>query len=161
MYLAKLREEADYRARGTPAIGWIIQANNQLYRSYSDDGSIAEFAQALVIHGPGADEIDPFVAELARRVASLKDTTPDDPDLQRVAEWVTDEKARPEVRHRLPESLTEGREAYLVHVFVYRKWLPGKTLSHPFVRVLMIWNEPTKWPHMVSYHPGDDAYRIR
>lgn len=146
-------EFEDYRNRGKSYVGWIVQANNSLYKSEGWDRP----AQILIdLDGPNV--LDESVGEVARRMAELKDRNPRDRDSALVAKLVSDENYRPFERFLLPSSFTGGRRIYSFHVWVEREKLPGR-LSHPFVRCLVLVDEPDKRVVMDNYCTEDDQYK--
>jgi hypothetical protein len=157
----KLRRH--YAEHAERAIGWIVQANTALYTSGAEgkdrDRTGVSWggspAQILVAFGAGADEPDPYMAELAERVAALKGERPDDPDEVAVARLVDDEAYRPRERFRLPDGFTGGREVYSMHVWVDRALLFGGVLRHPFVRCLVFPDDPNARALMDAYRPAD------
>jgi hypothetical protein len=153
--LSQRREWRYYKANATPVVGWIVQANSKLYSPEGWDSP----AQVLIAFDSEPGELDESVRELAARVASLKDTDPDDPAEAAVAELVTDEGYKPFERFRLPNDFTGGREVYSFHVWVERSMLPDRHLQHPFIRCLVLVDEPKNRVVMDEYKPEDDRYR--
>jgi hypothetical protein len=144
-----------YREHADEMVGWVVQANTALY----SPGGLDRPAQILVAFDARGDEPDPAVAEVARRAAALKGEQPTDPTEVEVARLVNDEDYRPFQRFLLPREFTGGREVYSMHVWVQRAKLPGGVLRHPFVRCLVLRDEPATRPLMVPYRPSDDAHQ--
>ena len=109
-------------ADGKRVVGWIVQANQLLFRAGQ------ESAPALLLVSfthPDGQGLEPLASEMAR----LKQGHPSTPAERELAKIVRDERFRPLVRYRLPTSLTPGMEVYAVNVWVERKWLPQGRLT--------------------------------
>jgi hypothetical protein len=138
-------------------VGWIVQANKVLYYPESN---LERPAQILVSASARSDPPDPFMADLAKRVAALKGEEPETELEAEVAKLVNDESYREFERFLLPLEFTSGREVYSMHIWVKRSLLPGGALRNPFVRCLVLWDDPATGPRMVAYQPGDDSHQM-
>jgi hypothetical protein len=152
--IADRRQWKYYQEHGERVVGWIVQANTSLYSS----GGLDKPAQILVAFD-GGDEPDPALADLATVVAELKGTDPEDDVEAEVARLVNDESYRPFERFRLPLAFTGGREVYSMHIWVKRSLLPGGVLRHPFVRCLVLRDDPKSRPLMDSYRESDEKHQ--
>lgn len=144
-----------YEEHGTPVIGWIVQANNDLY----ERGNFDKPAQILVCFDAEDNPPDEFMAKLAERVAELKGADPDTKAERAVARLVNDESYQPFKRFLLPKSFTDGREVYSMHVWVERAKLPDGVLQYVFVRCLVLADEENTRPLMAEYKKRDKPFR--
>lgn len=109
-------------ADGKRLVGWIVQANNLLFRSGDESAPALVLISFTHPNGEGLES-------LAREVGRLKQQTPTTSVEREVAKIVRDETYRPLVRYRLPSGFTPGMEVYAVNVWVERKWLPEGRLT--------------------------------
>jgi hypothetical protein len=149
------RTRRRYEAEGVPVIGWIVQANDDLYAP----GNFDKPAQILVCFDAEANPPDSFMAKLAERVVELKGEDPDRKAEAKVARLVNDETYQPFKRFLLPKEFTGGREVYSMHVWVQRALLPERVLQYVFVRCLVLENDQNSRPLMVEYKKGDKKFR--
>jgi hypothetical protein len=127
------------KEHGSPTIGWIVQANDNLYQ----DGQMPSYP-AFVLISPDKETAshEEFMTNLAGEIMELKGEECEDEDEQRISKLVTDEKYGEGKRDRLPQSFTEGREVYLAHIIIFRDHLPKQKLTESFVHCQVVWNEP-------------------
>jgi len=137
--ISERRGIAHVMEHGSPTVGWIVQANDNLFQ----DGSMPSYP-ALVLVSPDKQTArdEEFMTELAERIRDLKGEECEDEEEQLVSRWVTDERYREGKRDRLPESFTQGREVYLAHIIIRRDHLPEGKLTQPCVHCQLIWDEP-------------------
>jgi hypothetical protein len=143
--------------RGKRLLGWIVQANSDLY----DAGSVDAPAQILVSFDAKSDPPDDFMEQLAERVAALKGKEPETGVEAEVAALVNDERYRPYQRSLLPARFTGGKEVYSLHVRVRREYLPAGKIKHSYVRCCVIDDEEKSRPLMLPYEPKDKEFRRR
>jgi hypothetical protein len=156
LYIDGKKQEQRIREHGKRVIGWIVQANPELYRV----GSMDRPAQILVAFDAEPNPPDDFMEELAKRAASLKeDEEPTSESEEAVADLVKDERYRPFQRFLLPKDFASRRKVYSMHVWVKRKYLSGSKLLHPFVRCYVIEDDDKSRPLMAEYEPGDKKFR--
>lgn len=148
-------QEKRLHKEGKRVLGWIVQANPDLYAT----GSIDNAAQILVSFDADTDPPDDFMEELAGQVAALKGETPKSSIAAEVALLVNDETYRPFQRHELPMEFTSGRSVYSMHVWVKRQYLPAGKLKNAYVRCLVIEDDHRTRPLMVEYQPSDKDFR--
>lgn len=159
VYFLGKRREAYYEKHGTPAIGWIIHANAKLYTQSAWPPSA--YATVLVIEGPKSNQYRDEFFDFATRIKALK---PDhqnllsNPEEVMVANWIADNRPIKE-RRRIPKSVSGGADAWLMSVSIAKDFLPSGKLTHPFVRMLVLWNEPKKAPLIAHYDDADEKYR--
>ena len=151
--IAADREEKHYREHGEEVLGWIVQANTDLYES----GNVMKPAQVFFSFDRSIPDPGGYFTDLARRAARLKGKSPKDPAEAEVAELVSDESYRPFERDELPREFTGGREVYSGHIMILRGKLPGSRLQHPYVRLLVLRDEPDKRMLMADYTPDELA----
>ena len=58
------------------------------------------------------------------------------------------------------KSVSGGHDAWLMSIRVARDFLPSDKLTHPFVRTLVLWDEPKKNPLIAHYEDADEKYRL-
>lgn len=115
---------------GQAVLGWIVQANTELFRP----DPLPHPAQVLVTFDTSIPDVAACLADLARRISSLKGKSPSDPVERRVAKLVTDEDYVQGSRVKLPPEFTGGLTVYSCHVMIWRHHLVGEVLSKPFIR---------------------------
>jgi hypothetical protein len=130
---------------GEPIIGWIVQANSNLY----EKGNWDYPAQILITFDDSIE--DEFMEELIARVGALKDKSPGDPDKRKVADLVTDETYRPRTRVKLPRTFTDGAIVYSTGVMIERDLLPNRILDKPYIHCQAIRDDPTSDVYMLPY----------
>ena len=143
--------------RGKRVLGWIVQANSDLYDAGSGDAP----AQILVSFDAKSDPPDDFMEQLAERVAELKGKEPETAIEAEVAALVNDEQYRPNQRSLLPAKFTGGREVYSVHLRIRREYLPAGKIKLSYVRCCVIDDEEKSRPLMLPYEPKDKEFRRR
>jgi hypothetical protein len=128
-----LRDQHLLRDHGRVVWGFLVQANQVLF-----DPTNRQTLPANVIYSPDTwfDDQAPLLMEVAQGLFSLKGTAPNDPELEKFANAITDELART-MRLRLPRSITEGREAYFTTCFIQPSHLPGGCLAAGFFPLLI------------------------
>jgi hypothetical protein len=117
--------------------GHVVQANPVLYAPGRTD-SLAEIIYAE------DERFDGNLSELSRvasELFALKGTQPNDPDLRKVADRLTDEMTRV---HREPVPKAIGKSTYMVAstAMVHRPYVPGGCLNLPFFPILI--DPPTR-----------------
>lgn len=128
--------------RGDPTIGWIIQANPNLYKYDTAD------YPAFVLVSPDPDTADDsaFMADLADRLGALRGKRRlTDRDEQFVVDVLEDEEYTAGRRDRVPKSLTGGRRVTIAHIWVFYRHLPDKQLTLPYVMCYVVWDDPAAW----------------
>jgi hypothetical protein len=116
------RQRGRVLAEGVPVVGYIVQANNELFKP----GRGSAPAQVLIsFTNPKGEGLE----ELAYAVARLKSEAPENPLEQTVAKLVRDETFRPGTRVRLPAQFAHGAEVYSVDVWIERQLLPEGRLT--------------------------------
>ena len=140
---SKLNKERDrILEEGEPTHGWIVQANDELFKKGDSD------MPALIVISPDEETNDDeeFMTELTESISALKGQDPDDvadAGEAKVAELMADESYVEGRRDKLPKSFTDGKKVYLVHVYVFREHLKNKRLgSSPKLPCAIIWDEP-------------------
>jgi hypothetical protein len=124
--------------KGEPTVGWIIQANNNLF----EEGHMDYPALVLISPDEETANDEEFMTDLAGRIMELKGERGGDEDEEFVSGLVTDERYREGKRDRLPKSFAGRRKVYAAHAMIYREDLPGGKLDRPSVRLSVIWDEP-------------------
>jgi hypothetical protein len=118
-------------AEGVPVVGYIVQANNELFKP----GRGSAPAQVLIsFTNPKGEGLE----DLAYAVARLKSQAPANPLEQTVAKLVRDETFRPGTRVRLPPQFTRGAEVYSVDVWIERQLLPEGRLTQTRLNCIAI-----------------------
>ncbi len=123
---------------GEPVIGWLVQANNNLFEKGIQDYP----AVVLISPDPKSADDEEYMTELASDIMSLKGEDCDDDDEEFVSSLVTDEAYVEGKRTKLPKSFTDRPNIYLCHVYIYRDDLPKKRLTQNYVCCSIIWDEP-------------------
>ncbi|HEX3150977.1 MAG TPA: hypothetical protein VHR66_23055 [Gemmataceae bacterium] len=123
------RHEADVRENGEPVVGFIVQANNVLWqKGYGDNA-----AQILITFDRELADDPEQMLKLARRLGKLKSKPPRDDMEEEIAQLVIDETARFSTRYRLPKKFTGGPTVYSIAVMIYRRFLPDRRITLPYV----------------------------
>lgn len=113
-------------AKGGKLVGAVlVQANRDLFSPGEKD--LPCFV--LISFDPRLQKNPKQLLPLAEKVAALKGTTPEDPELRFVADCVTNESFRVYERNRLPASFTGGAVVYHASLQVYRSFLPEGHLA--------------------------------
>jgi hypothetical protein len=149
-------EERRCREEGKRVLGWIVQANSDLYST----GSIDRPAQILVCFDARDNPPDPFMEDLARRAGVLKRKESQSAEEDEVAALVKDESYRPFQRFLLPRKFTQGKLVYSMHVWVKRKHLPAGKLKYAFVRCYALEDDEKSRSLMAPYEASDRDFRI-
>ncbi len=123
---------------GEPVIGWLVQANNNLFEKGIQDYP----AVVLISPDPKSADDEEYMTELASDIMSLKGEDCDDDDEEFVSSLVTDEAYVEGKRTKLPKSFADRPNIYLCHVYIYRDDLPKKRLTQNYVCCSIIWDEP-------------------
>jgi hypothetical protein len=127
------------RRDGVVVWGHFIQANNQLFSPGGGDHG-GEVVYSLD-RGTQSDPLE--LASIAADLASLKHTTPSDPELASIADYLTNEYVR--VYGKPVPSAISPRSAYQIStIYVVRKHLPGpaRCLQHPLLPIIVNPNPP-------------------
>lgn len=136
--IADARKRRYVVENGSPAKGWLIQANMSLF----EKGSMDLPALVLVSPNKRVEDDEEFMTDLAQRIMELKEVECDDEDEAFVSNLVTDELYVEGKMDRLPESFAGRHEVYAAHIFVYRDDLPGKRIRGRYLPCSIIWDEP-------------------
>ncbi len=120
-----LRDQSLLRAQGRIVWGFLVQANDSLFRS--DNQSTLP---ANVIYSPDTffDDGVSSLLGLARGIFELKGTVPGDLHLKQFALAVSNETLRT-MRLRVPPALSEGREVFFTTCLIHPPHLPGGWLA--------------------------------
>lgn len=117
--------------------GHIVQANSLLFEEGVDD------CPASVIFSPDP-KLRPSFDQLSYAATSmfkLKNTTPDDEELRRIAETLTGEIERT-FGVSVPKQFCPEYQLYEASTFISRKHLPNKILSKGLFPLLVSQNKP-------------------
>lgn len=119
------RDQERLRDHGWVVWGALVQANEVLFNP-----SNRQTLPANVIYSTDAfyDDEPDLLQDLASGLFELKGTDPDDEELERFANAVTDELAR-NMKLRLPASICEGRKVYFTTCLIHPPHLPGGYLA--------------------------------
>lgn len=118
--------------RGLVVWGAVAQANVLLHTIGGGDAP----ANVVVSEDATLDERPEFLVSVAKAVFTLKNTTPDDPDLMEIATTISDE-SNAVAKLRVPTKLTDGLQVFLTSTFVNRCCLPGRVLAGHFFPILI------------------------
>lgn len=134
----------------------LVQANSQLFEHNNPASCPAE-----LIYDKSGRTPPQVLHEWASELGELKHTTPDDPELARYAEHITDERTR--FSGSIPSQISRGMPVFGASVFVWRLHLPDAKLSLPIVPILIDDNDevmilPAKlWQNTSFYQRWLDA----
>ncbi|MFL1732088.1 hypothetical protein [Moraxella oculi] len=128
-YLEQLNHLSYLYKNGRIVMAHIVQANRMLF---SDDNTHSCPAE-IVYDINGQTSIDEL-SQIAHQLFSLKHTTPDDPELKKYAEHITNE--RTQLFSRVPKVLTE-KELVTTTMFIWRPHLPNGVLSIGYFPILI------------------------
>lgn len=128
-YLEQLNHLSYLYKNGRIVMAHIVQANRLLF---SDDNTHSCPAE-IVYDINGQTSIDEL-SQIAHQLFSLKHTTPDDPELKKYAEHITNE--RTPLFSRVPKVLTE-KELVTTTMFIWRPHLPNGVLSIGYFPILI------------------------
>lgn len=112
--------------------GHVVQANMLLFEKGKAN------CPASIIFAPDP-KINPSFEQLstaAQGLYRLKNTTPDDENLRKIADTLTDEMERT-FGVAIPEEFCKGGQLYEASTFITRKHLPNKVLSKGFFPILV------------------------
>ena len=110
------------RNEGVSLVGWIVQANNDLFRPGSQNLPAQLLISFDVPDGNG-------LQRLAGRMARLKSESPTNEAERIVAAEVRDERTRLGRRFQLPPAFAGSITVYAVDVMIERKLLPERYLT--------------------------------
>ena len=137
-------------ADGKVVWGYIVQANYLLHEE-GNDNCPGEIVYSLD-EGNGVDHI--YLGQLASELFALKGTRPSDPELLRIAEYLTDEEIRV-FGLSVPSSISVAHCQLSTTLFV-RKHLPKRHLRAPLLPVVVNPKEPyVVMPLPERYWPED------
>jgi hypothetical protein len=128
-------------AEGDHSIGWLVQANSNLY----EDGFLDYPGVVLISPDEETANDEAFMTGLAERIMELKGADPadcDDKDEAVVARLMSDETYLQGQRDKLPKRFANGRTVYLAHIFIYRDHLPKQRIEGASMPVALFWNDP-------------------
>lgn len=128
-YLEQLNYLSHLYQNGRVVMAHIVQANRLLF---SDDNAHSCPAE-IVYDINGKTSIDEL-SQVAHQLFGLKHTTPDDPELKKYAEHITNE--RTQLFSRVPKVLTE-KELVTTTMFIWRPHLPSGVLSIGYFPILI------------------------
>ena len=116
------RRRSYVAAHGVSVVGWVVQANTELF---GPGGGDAPAQLLLSFDAPDGEGLEGLAAEAGR----LKFEAPATDAERAVADVVRVEAYRPGVWRRLPGEFTGGPVVYAVDVMVERRLLPGGLLT--------------------------------
>lgn len=128
-YLEQLNHLSYLYKNGRIVMAHIVQANRLLF---SDDNTHSCPAE-IVYDINGQTSIDEL-SQIAHQLFSLKHTTPDDPELKKYAEHITNEHTQ--LFSRVPKVLTK-KELVTTTMFIWRPHLPNGVLSIGYFPILI------------------------
>lgn len=133
--------------------GRTIQVNESLFSAGEDTGRPGE----VVYVEAGVNYSSPELLEpITSALYALKGTHPDDADLCRIAEYLTDEYVRA-FGWKVPRALAGSTPFRLATVWFERKHLPNRILSLPFFPLLVSPDEELAAVVPSRYWPPDFA----
>jgi hypothetical protein len=137
-------------ANGTATHGWLVQANSSLF----EEGNMDDPALVVISPDEETNNDEAFMTDIAERVMALKGEDGENRDERIVAKLMADETYIAGRWDELPESFTDGKTVFLVHIKIYRDHLPWKKLTGNKVQCAIIWDEPGRMvctrPHVVE-----------
>ncbi|STZ08089.1 Uncharacterised protein [Moraxella caprae] len=128
-YLEQLNHLSYLYKNGRIVMAHIVQANRMLF---SDDNTHSCPAE-IIYDINGKTSIDEL-SQIAHQLFSLKHNTPDDLELKKYAEHITNE--RTQLFSRVPKVLTE-KELVTTTMFIWRPHLPNGILSIGYFPILI------------------------
>ena len=158
VYVLGKRREAYYEKRGKPAIGWIVHADDRL--NTRSAWPPYAYARVLVIEGPKSNQYRDEYLDFAAKIKALKPDQQNllsNPEELQVAYWIADKRPTRE-RRKIPKSVSGGIDAWLMSIRVAKDFLPSGKITHPFVRMFVLWDEPKKYPLIAHYEDADEKY---
>jgi hypothetical protein len=131
-------------ANGEHTHGWLVQANNALF----EEGTLDNPALVVVSPDKATNDDEDFMTELAERIMELKsvgEVIGDNKAERAVSKLMKDEAYIEGKRDKLPKEFTNGREVYLVHIYIYRDHLPDKRLGGRKIYCAIVWDDRKRW----------------
>lgn len=126
---------------GDHTFAWLVYAKEDFFvPGWRDD-----FALVVVSPETLTGDDERRMADLADRVLAIRATPPEKvygTDKNAVFELMRDLTYVEGKRDRLPDSITDGREVYLAHLYVYREHLPTRCITSPRIPCAILWHEP-------------------
>ena len=135
--------EADLKGRvfvpdyGEPTIGWLIQANEDLYRPGPQDLP----AFVLVSPDPTTAEDEDFMIGMVDRLNDLRRSRPQTPHERAIARFLAEEMYDSGKRMRVPKLLADGQRLYIAHIWVYRRHLFERFISQRSIPCYVDWDD--------------------
>jgi len=124
-------------SHGDVVWGHVVQANDVLFR-----WGLVDSAAAFVYAADPHEVVDPdALADAAERLFALRETTPSDPELAPIAEFLADEWARP-FGVAVPRSVCPQLGAQISASLVIRRHLPRRRLCGLLLPILLSPREP-------------------
>ena len=138
--------------------GWLVQANVALF----EDGMLDQPALVIISPDPETNDNEEYMTELAEKIMELKSDSGRvigrTKAERAVSKLMADETYIEGKRDQLPTEFTDGRDVYLVHIFVYRDHLPDKKLEGRKIPCVIVWDDPKS---MVCTRPEERPRRKR
>lgn len=131
------RNQRTLLADGTVVWGYIIQANCLLYEA-GNDNCPGEIVYSLDKDN-GVDHV--YLAQVASELYSLKGTRPSDPELLRIAEYLTDETIRV-FGLAVPASISLARHLQISTTLFVRSHLPKRRICAQLLPVVVNPDKP-------------------
>jgi hypothetical protein len=130
--LAVFQDRGKLLSEGNIVPAVLVQANARLFERGDDD------APANILYTTDGDAEHPVarMLEVARRIFSLKNTKPEDPDEARFARMVSYELGR-DFRVTVPDQLSGGLDLTYTTIMVHRRHLPEGRLAVPYFPLLI------------------------
>jgi hypothetical protein len=122
--------EAKILSEGQTVLGWIVMANNALYKA--SDSSGHSYAVAVFTTDPNLPDMKTQLATWASALYSYE--PPENPSKNdRIIGSVMSTQIPYDRALRLPDEITDGAEGYLIGVCVPWRKLPERKLTLPYV----------------------------
>jgi hypothetical protein len=132
-------------SEGRVVWGHVVQANGMLFRS-----DMFNYPAEFVFTLAGFPDVDTHeLQRVARSIFALKKTTPDDPELARIATYLKSEVTRV-FGLPVPREVSPQLDCLISTTYVVRKHLPSRKLSCPLVPLIV---SPSA-PHFVIPLPS-------
>ena len=104
--------------------GALVQANNALFKPQAN-----AYPANIIFSTSDTIDMNPiFISDIARTLFSLKNTHPDDTEIRKFADAITDEKKRT-FNLQLPRSVIKGADVFFTTVILKPDHLPKGYLS--------------------------------
>ncbi len=135
------KKRAATLANGEHTHGWLVQANQALF----EEGNLDNPALVIVSTDAATNDDEDYMTELAERIMELKsvgEILGDTKAERAVSKLMKDEAYVEGKRDKLPTEFTDGREVYLVHIYIYRNHLPDKRLGGRKIYCAIVWDDP-------------------